>query len=43
MAYLGLKLLHQAPYFGAFLPNAFAIKSIKNQLRKSCAALVTKM
>ncbi len=29
--------LHQASYFGAFSPNAIAIKSLKNNLRKSCS------
>jgi hypothetical protein len=42
-AYLGLQLLQPAPDFGPFLPNAVAIKNIRNYLRKSCSALVPKM
>ncbi len=42
-AYLGLQLLQPAPYFGPFLPNAVAIKNIKNYLRKNCSALVPKI
>jgi hypothetical protein len=30
---------HQTPYFGTFLPNAVAIESIKNYMRKSRFAL----
>ncbi len=30
-------------YFGAFLPNEVAIKSIRNYARKSCYALMLKM
>jgi len=35
--------LHRVPYFGAMLPNAVAIKNVKNELRKSCSDLATKM
>jgi hypothetical protein len=35
--------LQQAPYFGAILSNALAIKRDKNYWRKSCSALASKM
>ncbi len=42
-AYLRVQLLHQDTYFGAILPNAVAIKSVENNLRKSCSTLEQKM
>jgi hypothetical protein len=38
-----LHLLHRAPYFGTFLPNVVAVKSIKYYLRKSFSALALKI
>jgi len=35
--------LHRAAYLDAFLPNGFAIKSIKNYLHKSASALAPKV
>ncbi len=40
---LGFSFLCRAPYFGTILPNAVAVKSRKNCLRKSCSALAPKM
>ncbi len=42
-AYFMLQLLRRPPYFGTFLPNIVAIKSIKNYLRISCSSLAMKM
>jgi hypothetical protein len=38
-----LHLLHRAPYFGAVLPKAVAINSIKNYVRKCCCAFALKI
>jgi hypothetical protein len=37
------QLLIGAPYFGAILPNAVAMKSKEHYHRKNCSALVPKM
>jgi hypothetical protein len=37
------QLLHRAPYFGTFLPNAVAVKIIRNELRNICSALDPQM
>jgi hypothetical protein len=38
-----LQLLHREPNFGTYLPNAVAVKIIRNELRKICSALAPKM
>ncbi len=40
---LGYSFCTESHIFGGFLPNAVAIKSFKNHVRKSCSALAPKM
>ncbi len=42
-AYFMIQLLCWVPCFGALLPNAVAVKSIRNYMRKSWSALAPKM
>jgi hypothetical protein len=42
-AYFRLQLLCPAPYFGAFLQNYVAVKTMKNYMRKSWSSLAPKM
>jgi hypothetical protein len=42
-AYFRLQHLHRGSHLGTFLPNAVAVKSIKNNLRKNCPSLEPKM
>jgi len=38
-AFSRLLVLQPVPYFGTFLPNAVAVKRIKNYLHKSCSVM----
>jgi hypothetical protein len=40
---LGYSICTECNILGTFLPNAVAVKSVKNHLRKKCSSLAPKM